>query len=96
MTLVNFSAHTVSLRRCPTYWQGLSTDARRVTKVRRALVLNCRPTPTIPPGGHITYAMEWKVPASAPAGADALVWMFEPIGVGAGGKTLLRIRRTGG
>ena len=66
VTLVNYSTHTVGLRRCPTYWQGLSTDARTVTEVRRALVLNCRPTPTIRPGGHVTYAMEWTVPANSP------------------------------
>jgi hypothetical protein len=96
LTLVNDSTHTVGQRRCPAYWQGLSTDARRVTKVRRALVLNCGPTPTIAPGGHVTYAMEWTVPVSAPSGANALVWMFEPIGTGAGGKTPLQITRVGG
>jgi hypothetical protein len=95
VTLVNYSAHTVSLRRCPTYWQGLSTDARTVTTVRRALVLNCRPTPTIPAGGHVTYAMEWVVPANSPTGPNALDWVFEPIGAGASGKTLLRITGAG-
>jgi len=96
VTLVNNSPHTDALRRCPAYWQGLSTNTRRATKVRQALVLNCGPTPTIPPGAHVTYAMEWEVPASAPPGVDVLVWMFEPIGGGTGGKTLLRITRAGG
>ena len=91
VTLTNESHHTVHLRRCPAYWQGLSTDSRRVMEVRRALVLNCRPTPAIPPGGRVTYAMEWTIPIGAPAGANALVWAFEPIGVGTGGKTRLRI-----
>ena len=59
--------------------------------VKRALVLNCRPTPVDPAGGHVTYAMEWTVPANSPAGANALDWVFEPIGVGASGKTPLRI-----
>jgi hypothetical protein len=96
VTLTNESHDPVRLRGCPAYWQGLSTDSRRVTDVRRALVLNCGPTPTILPAGHFTYAMEWTVPIGAPAGANALVWAFEPIGVGAVGKTVLRVTGVGG
>jgi Protein of unknown function (DUF4232) len=95
VTLTNESKHTVRLRRCPAYWQGLATDARRVTEVRRARVLNCGPTPTIPPRGQFTYAMEWTIPISAPAGANALAWVFEPVGAGGTGKTALRIIRDG-
>jgi hypothetical protein len=92
VTLTNYTKHPVVFHRCPAYWQGLATNADHVTKVRRALVLNCRPTPVIPPGGHATYAMQYTIPTTASAGANALVWTFEPIGRGGGGKTLLTIR----
>jgi hypothetical protein len=91
ITLTNDSRHVLIFHRCPAYWQGLSTDAGQLAHVQVVQVLNCRPTPRIPPGGSRVYAMRFTVPAMAPPGPSAFVWTFEPIGLGGGGKTLFRI-----
>jgi hypothetical protein len=91
VTLTNYSRRVVVFDTCPTYWQGLSSEAAQADRVPRALVLNCGTTPRIAPGHHATYAMQFTGPATASPEANALVWQFEPTGGGGGGKTPLRI-----
>lgn len=91
VTVTNYSHRPIRFATCPAYWQGLGTQAARVAKVTTALVLNCASARHIPPRGHTAYAMRLPIPATAPTGTQALVWAFEPIGLGGLGKVRLVI-----
>jgi hypothetical protein len=93
VTLTNYSKRPVVFHRCPTYWQGVTpTDPHQITGATRALVLNCRNTRAIPPGGHRTYGMRYTIPKPTPPGKSAIVWTLEPVSLLAGSKAILTIR----
>ncbi len=74
VTLINYAAHAVRFTRCPTYWQGLVDAYPASLRQRRALVLNCRATPVIPPGGRAVYQMRLTIPRHGFTRRDALAW----------------------
>jgi hypothetical protein len=91
VTLTNYSRRPVTFdTNCPAYWQQLRTSLQN-SWIRRALVLNCAATPSIPPGKHATYTMQFTIPTRTKPGQNAIVWQFEPIGTGYSGKATLKI-----
>ena len=91
VTLTNSSKEAVVFSGCPAYWQGMGFNSRQATTARHALVLNCRPTPTIGPDGHATYQMRFTVPPDTPVGRFRLEWRFEPLLRSPAGQTFLQV-----
>ncbi len=79
VTLTNPTGTPYHFDGCPTYWQGLSTQTRAIPTLKRALVLNCTPTPTIVPHGHRVYRMQLTIPQRTPAGEVRLFWLADPL-----------------
>jgi hypothetical protein len=61
--LRNVSGHTIQLRPCPGYTEGLKGV------VTERYVLNCEPVGAVKPGESVTFAMEMAIPARVSAGA---------------------------
>jgi hypothetical protein len=73
--LTNTSATEVEFNRCPLVVEDLAPSGQ--PEVHQ---LNCRSAGSIPSGGSLVFAMQIRVPASAPLGKDGLLWELDPTG----------------
>ncbi len=74
VTLINYAPHPVTFTRCPTYTQTLGGGYWRSLRARRAFVLNCQATRTIPRGGRAVYQMRFTIPRRGYRHHDQLFW----------------------
>ena len=83
VTLTNPSAHTVTLRPCPGYTQGVFAQGYATSLSYR---LNCGTVTTIAPNGKVTYDMKLDLPPTKEAVDAKLAWGLNmPVGPYAAG-----------
>jgi uncharacterized protein DUF4232 len=73
VALTNTGRRPFRFRSCPVYREQLAPSVRE-----RAYVLNCGPAGIVAPGATVRFAMELRVPRSAPLGASGLGWELAP------------------
>ncbi len=88
VTLTNPTTVAIALSPCPSYTEGMSDNAGDQDKA--TWLLNCQAAPQVPAGSSLTFAMQYTVPSSFPAGEVKWLWTLQvPDGPAVGGAVIL-------
>ncbi len=87
VTLTNSTAGAIALSPCPSYTEGFSNG--NGVEDQATWLLNCQVEQQIPAGASLTFAIQYVVPSSFPAGVAKLSWALQVPGGPAAGTTVM-------